>query len=109
MLTFVDRLTKCAETGGLSTSDLSNWFGVPYATMWTWMHGTHSPDRGSFGAKRDVPAEHEASITALEAYIKNNNGFRVPFDVGAHKRPNYIKKVRRDGKRARISEVGSAK
>ncbi len=108
MLTFVERLTKCAENG-LSTSDLSNWFDVPYATMWTWLHGTHSPDRGSFGSRRDVPATHEASLAALEHHIAANNGFRVPFDVGAHKRPNYIKKVRRNGQRARLPTVGSAK
>ena len=108
MLTFVERLLKCAETGSLSTSDLSTWFDVPYATMWTWLHGTHAPDRGSFGATREVPDRHAASLTALEEYIKNNNGFRVPFDVGAHKRPSYIKQVRRNGKRARIPTVGSA-
>lgn len=109
MLTFVERLTKCAETGSLSTADLATWFDVPYATMWTWLHRTHSPDRGSFGAKRDVPTTHAASLAALEDYIRNNNGFRVPFDVGAHKRPDFIRQARRNGKRTRISGLGSAK
>lgn len=100
MLTFVDRLTKCAMRAGLSVSDLANWFETPYPTMRSWLHGTRVP-----------PEENVERLLGrldqLEQHVKTNNGFPVPFGLGGRKRPQFIKKVR-DGRRTRFSSEGVA-
>ena len=98
MSSFVDRLTACARQGSLSTSDLAYWFDVPQSTMWTWLHGRSEPD----GTKRSRDVDlMQSRLTLLEKYIKKHGGFPVPFEVGGHNRPRYIRDVR-DGNGGRL-------
>lgn len=103
-MTFVERLLACKAQGTLSTRDLSIWFEVPYPTMWTWLNGRAKPDdrEGSWDEKA-----LEATLQKLEAHIKDNSGFPIPYGGGDKKRPIFIKGIR-DGQRARLPSVGAS-
>ena len=94
-MSFVERLLACT-THGLSTSDLKHWFDVPYATMWTWLHGERTPT---------PKKRHLNALDKLEQHIKRHNGFPVPFEINSHKRPRYIRRMRDGHERARLPRL----
>jgi hypothetical protein len=94
-VTFVDRLKKCAQRAGLSCRDLSIWFDMPYATMWSWLHSTR------------VPSDHyadsmERKLAQLEQHVKAQIGFPL-----GRERLHYIRKIR-DGRRSRVPAEDTA-
>lgn len=101
MSSFVDRLRNCGVRGGLTVGDLALWFGIPYPTMHTWLHGRSEPDGRAGGWDT---ASFEGMLGALESYIKQNNGFPIPFGSGGRERSNYIRRIRDGNRRAQLSK-----
>ena len=101
MSDFNTRLQRCAQKGQLSAADLHHWFDVPYPTIRYWLIGTHSPNRVSL-------LFAERLLVLLERALRLRHGFPIPVR-SAHARPGYLRKLRHDLDRTKISRKDPAK
>ena len=101
MADFNTRLQRCAQKAQLSAADLHHWFDVPYPTIRYWLIGKHSPNVWSLW-------HVERLLVLLERSIRHKHGFPIPVR-SAHARPGYLRKLRHDLDRTKVSRKGFAK
>ncbi len=85
-MTLQQRLDRCAHEASLSTSDLSRWFDLPYATMKSYRQGAHPyPYR---------QGQIEQRLRWLEHAVRYSPKLPIPLKVRASERQAYVEGLR---------------
>jgi hypothetical protein len=101
MVTFSDRLNRCAGAADLTLADLSRWFDRPHATVNTWRKG-----RTPFGP---AGREAEADLERLEHAVRFDSRLPIPPKLTPTARIHLLQEVRNVARRnCRVSTLRPA-
>jgi hypothetical protein len=88
---FRRRLESAAQSGKMTTADLSVWFARPYATVRGWLTNPHH--YVPWGPDGD---EAQRLLTILERAIKRKDGFPVPLNLAPLGRRLHVTRMRHE-------------
>src|SRR5712691_895829 len=88
---FRSRLEHVAQSGKMTTADLSAWFARPYATVRGWLINPHhyvpwGPDG----------EEAQRLLEVLEKAIRHRRGFPVPLSLSPLGRRMHVTRIRHE-------------
>jgi hypothetical protein len=89
MASIQSRLQWVMKHGRLTTADLQKWFDRSYPSVRNWIE---------FGVCPRGPRTEKllSELAILERLIKKRKGLPVPWNIGHHERPIYIRKLRNE-------------
>ena len=83
---FRERLDRVSTVGAISTADLAEWFGLPYATIRSWRSGSEPQ-----AARRP---QIEQRLSWLEDAVDTDPRLPVPLLVRSEERRQYLIAIR---------------
>lgn len=98
-LDFAERLRRAMDSGSLTVSDLSRWFGRPYTTVHKWLTYNREP----WGPNGQHALDQ---LSDLEERIKLKRGFPIPVSLSPAARIRHMEGLKRVN---RIPAAHSAK